>query len=161
MVQPPDSAVAFVVNGTDVSVSAPPQTSLLSVLRQRLGLCGTRFGCGEGQCGACTVLVDGRPLQSCQEPLWSMAGRSVTTVEGLGQDGQPGPVQRAFLDLQAAQCGYCTNGIMMTVAGLLAQDPLPSRQTLLDALDARHLCRCGAHPRILRAVDRLLAEAAA
>lgn len=143
------------VNGHDEAVSAAPETSLLAVLRDDLGHKGTRFGCGEGQCGACTVLVDGLPVQSCQTPLWSVAGKAITTIEGLMEMGAPGVVQRAFLDLQAAQCGYCSNGIILTLTGLLARSPRPMRQEVIAVLDERHICRCGAHPRVLKVVDRL------
>jgi aerobic-type carbon monoxide dehydrogenase small subunit (CoxS/CutS family) len=148
------------VNGQDETVAASPETSLLAVLRDDLALKGTRFGCGEGQCGACTVLVDGLPVQSCQTPLWSVAGKTITTIEGLMEAGAPGLVQQAFLDLQAAQCGYCSNGIILTLTGLLARAPRPTRQEVIAVLDERHICRCGAHPRILKVVDRLFGEGA-
>jgi nicotinate dehydrogenase subunit A len=148
---------SLVVNGRAVTVEVPESTSLLTALRHDLGLKGTRVGCTEGYCGACTVLVDGRPVQSCSTPLWSVEGRAVTTIEGLGGESGMSPVQEAFLAEQAAQCGYCTNGIVMTVAGLLSQSPAPSRAEILEALDERHICRCGAHARILRAVDRAAA----
>ena len=143
----------FRVNGLEREVRAEPATPLLYILRNDLGLKGTRFGCGEGQCGACTILVDGKPLQSCDTPLWSAAGRSITTVEGLSKDGAPHPVQQAFLDEQAAQCGYCINGIMLTAVALLARNPDPGEAEITAALD-RNLCRCGTHVRILRAIAR-------
>jgi nicotinate dehydrogenase subunit A len=151
--------LSLTVNGRPEVLAVSPDLPLLTALRRHLGLKGARFGCGEGQCGACTVLVDGRAMQACQTPLWSVEGRSVTTIEGLAVDGEPGPIQQAFLDEQAAQCGYCTNGIIMTLASLLSAGPRPSRSAVIEALDERHLCRCGAHPRILRAVDRLLENA--
>jgi nicotinate dehydrogenase subunit A len=141
------------VNGIDHQLALDPDISVLNVLRHDLGLTGTRVGCTEGHCGACTVLVDGRPVQTCNLPLWSAAGRAITTIEGLSDDDRPGPVQQAFLDEQAGQCGYCLNGIIMTVTGLLAQDPVVDRAGILAVLDERHLCRCGAQPRILRAID--------
>ena len=141
------------VNGVEREVRAEPVTPLLYVLRNDLGLKGTRFGCGEGHCGACTVLVDGKPLQSCDTPLWSAAGREVTTVEGLAKDGTPHPVQQAFLAEQAAQCGYCINGIMMSAVALLERNPDPAEADIIAALD-RNLCRCGTHVRILRAIAR-------
>ena len=141
------------VNGVEREVRAEPATPLLYILRNDLGLKGTRFGCGEGHCGACTVLVDGKPLQSCDTPLWSAAGQEVTTVEGLAKDGTPHPVQQAFIAEQAAQCGYCINGIMMSAAALLERNPDPSEAEIAAALD-RNLCRCGTHVRILRAVGR-------
>jgi nicotinate dehydrogenase subunit A len=153
--------IALTVNGKTEVLAVSPDLSLLTALRQDLGLKGSRFGCGEGQCGACTVLVDGRPMQACQTPLWSLDGKSITTIEGLSVGGEPGPIQQAFLDEQAAQCGYCTNGIIMTLAGLLSASPPPSRSAVIEALDERHLCRCGTHPRILRTIDRLLDMAAA
>ncbi len=148
---------SFVVNGHPVTVEVPEETTLLQALRHDLGLKGTRVGCTEGYCGACTVLVDGRPVQSCNTPLWSVEGKSVTTIEGLAQEGVLGPVQEAFLREQAAQCGYCTNGIIMTVTGLLSQSPPAPRSKILEALDERHICRCGAQPRILKAIDRAIA----
>lgn len=139
----------FSVNGTPCRVAADPNTPLLSVLRNDLGLMGARFGCGIGLCGACVVHVDGVPVPSCDTPLWSLEGKAVVTVEGLG----PHPVQQAFLDEQAAQCGYCVTGIIMTAAALLDRDPHPSPATVTEALD-RHLCRCGAQQRMIRAVVR-------
>ena len=141
------------VNGVEREVRADPATPLLYILRNDLQLKGTRFGCGEGHCGACTVLVDGKPLQSCDTPLWSAAGHEITTVEGLARDGAPHPVQQAFLDEQAAQCGYCINGIMMSAVALLERNPDPGEAEIAAALD-RNLCRCGTHVRILRAVGR-------
>jgi nicotinate dehydrogenase subunit A len=143
----------FRVNGLEREVRAEPSTPLLYILRNDLGLKGARFGCGEGHCGACTVLVDGKPLQSCDTPLWSAAGHDITTVEGLSRDGAPHPVQQAFLDEQAAQCGYCINGIMMQAVALLERNPDPSEAQIAAALD-RNLCRCGTHVRILRAIAR-------
>ena len=143
----------FRVNGLEREVRADPATPLLHILRNDLGLKGTRFGCGEGHCGACTVLVDGKPLQSCDTPLWSAAGHDITTVEGLAKDGAPHPVQQAFIDEQAAQCGYCINGIMLSAVALLERNPDPGEVDIIAALD-RNLCRCGTHVRILRAIAR-------
>jgi nicotinate dehydrogenase subunit A len=148
------------VNGELCIVSAAPATPLLYVLRNDLQLKGTRFGCGSGACGSCTVHVDGRAVQSCDTPVWSVEGRAVTTVEGLGTLRSPHPVQQAFIDEQAAQCAYCINGIMMSVAALLAHTPEPSDAELMEALN-RHLCRCGTHLRILRAARRAVALMAA
>jgi nicotinate dehydrogenase subunit A len=134
-------------------VAAEPNTPLLYILRNDLGLKGTRFGCGAGHCGACTVLVDGNAVQSCDTPLWSAAGREITTIEGLGSAGRPHPLQRAFIDEQAAQCGYCINGIIMSAAALLKKTPRPTDGEIAAALD-RNLCRCGTHVRILRAIRR-------
>jgi nicotinate dehydrogenase subunit A len=143
------------VNGEQCIVSAASATPLLYVL-----LKGTRFGCGSGACGSCTVHVDGRAVQSCDTPVWSVEGRAVTTVEGLGTPRSPHPVQQAFIDEQAAQCAYCINGIMMSVAALLAHTPEPNDAELMEALN-RHLCRCGTHLRILRAARRAVALMAA
>jgi nicotinate dehydrogenase subunit A len=152
-------AIALDVNGQRHELALDGRIPLLGVLRQDLGLKGSRFGCGEERCGACMVLIDGRPIPSCTIPLSAVAGKAVTTIEGLLVDGRPGPLQRIFLDEQAAQCGYCTNGIIMSLAGLLARRPLPARDEVVAFLDERHLCRCGAHSRILRALDRALAQA--
>lgn len=144
------------VNGAERAVSAAPDTPLVYLLRNDLGLKGTRFGCGSGHCGACTVLVDGKAVQSCDTPLWSAAGRAITTIEGLGSMAAPHPLQQAFLDEQAAQCGYCINGIVMAAAALLRENRDPSDAEIAAALD-RHLCRCGTHVRILRAIRRAAA----
>ena len=149
------SSIAFSVNGSGVSVAVDADTPLLYVLRNDLKLKGTRFGCGAGGCGSCTVLLDGRAVTSCDTPMWSVQNRSITTVEGLGTPEQPHPVQQAFIDSQAAQCGYCINGIMVSVAALLEQDAAPSEEALQAAL-ARHLCRCGTHMRIVHAARQAL-----
>ena len=141
------------VNGVEREVRAEPATPLLYILRNDLGLKGTRFGCGEGHCGACTVLLDNKAVQSCDTPLWSAAGHDITTVEGLSQGGAPHPIQQAFLGEQAAQCGYCINGIMMSAMALLERNPDPSEAEIIAALE-RNLCRCGTHVRILRAIAR-------
>jgi nicotinate dehydrogenase subunit A len=141
------------VNGTVHDVTAEPDTMLLPVLRS-LGLSGSRFGCGLGQCGACLVLLDGRPVPSCDLPMWSAADRQVTTVEGLaGDDGRPHPVQEAVLAEQAGQCGYCLSGILVAAAALLADNPRPTEADVNAALE-RNLCRCGVHGRVVRAVVR-------
>ena len=145
------------VNGTRHSVSAAPDTPLLYVLRNDMGLVGSRFGCGTGQCGACFVIVDGKALPSCDTPLWSVENRSVTTVEGLSRGTDVHPVQKALLAEQAAQCGYCISGIAVAAAALLRQNPNPSENEVRAALD-RNLCRCGAHNRIVRAVLRAARE---
>lgn len=139
--------ISFSVNGKPCEVDADPDTPLLYVLRNDLGLQGARFGCGVGLCGACFVHVDGVSVPSCDTPIWSLAGKSVVTIEGLS----PHPIQRAFLTKQAAQCGYCVTGIIMTGAALLDRDPRPSPATVTDALD-RHLCRCGAQQRMVQAI---------
>jgi nicotinate dehydrogenase subunit A len=148
--------IAFILNGTTVTAGAPEGTALLDVLRSGFGLTGTRFGCGAEQCGACCVLVDGVPAYACTRPLWSVAGRRVTTVEGLGTPDAPHPIQRALLEEQAGQCGYCLSGIQIAAVALLARNPAPTRAEVAAALDP-HLCRCGAHNRITRAVQRAAA----
>lgn len=141
------------VNGRDHAVEADPETPLLYVLRNDLKLKGARFGCGLGQCGACTVLVDGKPVQSCDFPLSAAAGTSITTVEGLAADGTLHPLQQAFIAEQAAQCGYCVTGIIMTAKALLDANPRPSDAEIRTALKG-NLCRCGTHQRILKAIRR-------
>jgi nicotinate dehydrogenase subunit A len=143
------------VNGQVSSVSVDPNTPLLYVLRNDLGLKGTRYGCGAGACGSCTVLLDGHAVNSCDTPLWSVQDRAVTTIEALGTSLHPHPVQQAFLDEQAAQCGYCINGMIMSLTALLNIHPTPSDAQLLTTLD-RHLCRCGTHMRILQAARRAI-----
>jgi nicotinate dehydrogenase subunit A len=150
-------AFSFSVNGKAVSVSpANEETPLLNVLRNELGLMGTRFGCGLEQCGCCTVLIDGQPEKSCAKPLWSVAGKTVTTVEGLGSEAKPHPLQQAFLDEQAGQCGYCLSGILVSAKALLDANPAPTRAQIAQALDG-NICRCGSHNRILRAVEKAAA----
>ena len=141
------------VNGSAVEVEAADGTPLLDILRDQLGLKGTRFGCGQNQCGACHVLIDGRSQAACDTPLWSAAGRNVVTVEGLGTPAAPHVLQAALIAEQAAQCGYCLSGIQISAAELLAANPDPTEQEVRAALD-RHLCRCGSHNRIVRAVLR-------
>jgi len=145
------------VNGRAVSVTvANEETSLLAVLRNELNLVGARFGCGLEQCGCCMVLIDGAPAKSCAKPIWSVAGKSVTTVEGLGTPERPHPLQRALLDEQAGQCGYCLSGIIISAKALLDRDPTPTRAEIAKALDD-NICRCGSHNRILRAVEKAAA----
>src|SRR5437762_9056575 len=145
--------IAFTVNGEPQRVEAPETASLLDVLRNHLGLMGTRYGCGLEQCGCCMVLVDGEPVYACTREIGTLAGRTVTTVEGLGTPAKPHPLQQAFLDEQAGQCGYCLSGILISAKALLDKNPRPSRADIVAALD-KHLCRCGSHVRILRAVER-------
>ncbi len=144
---------ALTVNGQRHEIDATPDTPLLYVLRDDLGLNGAKFGCGLGQCGACTVLVDGAPVFSCLPPLALLAGRQVTTIEGLGTLAAPGPVQRAFIAEQAAQCGYCIAGMVMRAHALLARTPDPTEQEIRAGMNP-NLCRCGTHMRILAAVRR-------
>jgi nicotinate dehydrogenase subunit A len=156
-------AIAFNVNGSAVNVTADPDTPLLDILRNHLGLVGTKFGCGEEQCGCCMVLVDGRPEKSCGKALSTVAGKHIVTIEGLGTPDRPHPLQQAFLDEQAGQCGYCLSGILISAKALLDQNPAPSRAEIAAALDD-NICRCGSHIRILRAVERaarVLGEGAA
>jgi len=146
--------LALRVNGGNREVeTADPEVPLLYVLRDDLGLTGAKFGCGLAQCGACTVLVDGRAVRACVTPARSVTGHDVTTVEGLGSLDRPDPVQAAFIAEQAAQCGYCTNGMVMTTVALLARNPHPSDAEARAALNGC-LCRCGTHVRVLRAVQR-------
>lgn len=148
------------VNGIEHSVTAETDTPLLYILRNDLQLKGTRFGCGLGQCGACNVLIDGRNVQSCDTPLWAATGKHITTIEGLGTLEHLHPLQQAFIDEQAAQCGYCANGIIMSAKALLDKIPVPSEDEIRAALD-RNLCRCGTHTRIVRAIHRAALSMAA
>ena len=144
---------SFVVNGKTRSVNADPDTPLLYVLRENLELTGPKFGCGLGQCGACRVHVDGEAVPSCVLPVSSLQGRKITTLEGLGSTSKPHPVQQAFIEEQAVQCGYCINGMVMTSAALLAKNKNPTEAQIREAL-AGNLCRCGTHQRIVKAVQR-------
>jgi nicotinate dehydrogenase subunit A len=150
---------AITVNGRTHEVNADPATPLLYVLREDLGLNGARFGCGLGQCGACTVMLDDRPVFSCVTPLAAVEGRRVRTVEGLGTAPDPGPLQRAFIAEQAAQCGYCIPGMIMRAQALLEREPTPSEAEIRAHMQP-NLCRCGTHMRILRAIRRAAAEMA-
>ena len=148
----------FTVNGKAVRVAFDnEETSLLAVLRDELNLMGTRFGCGLEQCGCCMVLIDGEPEKSCAKPVWSVVGKNITTVEGLGGAENPHPLQQAFLDLQAGQCGYCLSGILISAKALLDRNPTPTRQEIAAALDG-NICRCGTHNRILKAVEKAAAR---
>jgi nicotinate dehydrogenase subunit A len=141
------------VNGATRRANVEPDTPLLYILRNDLELSGPRFGCGLSQCGACTVLIDGKPARSCVTPVVSVGARSVTTLEGLGTKDKPHPLQKAFMEEQAAQCGYCANGMIMTAKALLDRTPKPTEAQIRKAL-AANLCRCGTHNRIVRAVQR-------
>ena len=149
----------FVLNGRETAVEAAHDRPLLAVLRDDLGLRCARFGCGAEQCGACMVLVDGRPAFSCARDIATLAGREITTVEGLATDPVFSALHDAFIELQAAQCGYCIAGILISARALLAGDPAPDRASVVAALEP-HLCRCGAHNRILAAVERAAANLA-
>ena len=145
--------LSFVVNGRPVSLSIDGSTPLLSVLRDDLDLRGSKFGCGTEQCGACMVLIDGKPEYSCSCEAATVAGRSITTVEGLSEGGTLHALQQAFLDEQAGQCGYCLSGILVSASALLTKNNKPSRADIVAALDP-HLCRCGIHNRVVRAVQK-------
>jgi nicotinate dehydrogenase subunit A len=151
--------IRFRLNGIETNVDADPDLSLLSVLRGRLGMTGSHFGCGTNECGACNVIVGDHAVASCDTPLWSVANQDVTTIEGLGTELEPHPLQRAFIAEQALQCGYCIAGILMSAAALLKRNPTPGEAEVRAALD-RNLCRCGSHNRIVRAVLRAATEMA-
>lgn len=142
----------FHINGQPCTPLADDSTPLLSVLRDEQGLSGPKFGCGQGECGACMVLVDGRPQTACNLPLSAVRGKQVTTLEGLGTPDRPHPLQAAFIAERAAQCGYCVAGIITSAAALLAHNPAPTRSDIVQALEP-HLCRCGSHNRMIRAVE--------
>jgi nicotinate dehydrogenase subunit A len=147
---------SLIVNGGAVTVTADADMPLLDVLRNHLGLMGTKFGCGQEQCGCCMVLIDGRPEKSCGKALSTIAGKAIVTIEGLGTPDRPHPLQQAFLDEQAGQCGYCLSGILISAKALLDRSLSPSRTEIAQALDD-NICRCGSHVRILRAVERAAA----
>jgi aerobic-type carbon monoxide dehydrogenase small subunit (CoxS/CutS family) len=140
------------INGREHVIDGDADDRLLPILRDELGLTGTKFGCGEGQCGACTVLVDGQATRSCVARLSAVSGRPITTIEGLGTPDRPHPVQQAFLDVEALQCGYCTPGMIMAVVSLLRATPHPTEADIARVLD-RNVCRCGTFPRIVRAIQ--------
>lgn len=148
--------VSFTVNGKAVSVDADAATPLLWVLRDYVGLTGTRYGCGTGLCGACTVHVDGKALRSCQTQLSELAGKKVTTIEGLSPDSSH-PLQKAWLAEQVPQCGYCQSGQIMKAAELLQGNPKPTREQIIEHMDG-NICRCGTYPRIIAAVERVSRE---
>ena len=155
--------IVITVNGKSHAVRAAPETPLLYVLRNDLGLNGPQFGCGLEQCGACSVLLGAKAVATCRLPISDVGNAAITTLEGLSQEGELHPVQRAFIEQQAAQCGYCINGMVIAAAALLWKNPRPTDEQARAALDG-HLCRCGSHLRILRAIQRaaeLLAEAEA
>jgi aerobic-type carbon monoxide dehydrogenase small subunit (CoxS/CutS family) len=147
------STLLITVNGAERRVEAPPDESLLSVLRNRLQLTGTKYGCGEGECGACTVLLDGKPVRSCRIHVSAAAGRKITTIEGLARHGHLHPVQDAFLQQEAFQCGYCTPGMIISAAGLLEANQNPSVEQITRAMNG-NVCRCGTYPRIVAAVQQ-------
>jgi nicotinate dehydrogenase subunit A len=151
------ASISFTVNARSVEVTADGDTPLLDVLRNHLGLTGTRFGCGLEQCGSCMVLIDGLPEKSCGKALSTVAGKSVMTIEGLGTPSNPHPLQQAFIDLQAGQCGYCLSGILISAKALLDRNKAPTRAEIASAL-YDNICRCGSHHRILRAVAHAAAR---
>jgi aerobic-type carbon monoxide dehydrogenase small subunit (CoxS/CutS family) len=143
---------SLLVNGAEHRIEVPPDESLLSVLRNRLDLTGTKYGCGEGQCGACTVLVEGKPVRSCRMSVSSAAGQKITTIEGLERDGRLHPLQEAFLRAEAFQCGYCTSGMIMSSVALLEVNPHPSDAQIVRYMDG-NICRCGTYSRIIAAIQ--------
>jgi carbon-monoxide dehydrogenase small subunit len=147
-----EETLRFTLNGKKTEVLIDPTQNLLWVLRNHFGLTGTKFGCGMGFCGACTILVDNEPVRSCMLPVGDIAGKKVMTIEGLEKNGKLHPVQKAFVDHDALQCGYCTPGMIMSATGLLLKNPSPTRQEIAEGLE-ENLCRCGAHVRILDAVE--------
>jgi len=153
-------SICFRLNGVEITVDADSDSSLLGILRGQLGMTGPHFGCGANECGACNVMLGDRAVAACDTPLWSVADKDVTTIEGLGSAREPHPLQRAFIAEQALQCGYCVSGILISAAALLKRNPRPSSADVKAALD-RNLCRCGSHNRMVRAVLRAAAEMAA
>lgn len=151
--------ITLTINGTDHTVAVEPDSMLLYALRDNLGLHGPKFGCGLAECGACTVVVDGNAIRSCSTPVSAIGGAKITTLEGLGTIDKPHPLQKAFIDEQAAQCGYCINGMIMAATALLGQNSHPSRDDIKEALDG-NLCRCGTHMRIVRAIERAAGQGA-
>ncbi len=147
-----ERTISFTLNGQPTRITVDDQRALLWVLRGDLGLTGTKFGCGEGLCGACTVMVDKQAVRSCSTTIGAVAGKQVTTIEGLSRNGQPSPLQAAFLKHHAFQCGYCTPGMLVNAHALLEKTPRPTRGQIVEAMDD-NLCRCGAHVRILDAIE--------
>lgn len=147
-----EEQIRFTLNGKKTEITTEPNQTLLWVLRNQLGLTGTKYGCGTGFCGACTVLIDKEPSRSCSLPVSDVAGKDVITIEGLARGGKLHPVQQAFVDNDALQCGFCTPGMILTAAGMLMKNPSLTRQEIIDGLED-NLCRCGAHTRIIDAVE--------
>ena len=147
------SSLVLLINGSERHVEAPAEESLLSVLRDRMQLTGTKYGCGEGQCGACTVLLDGRSVRSCRTPVSAAVGKKITTIEGLENEGRLHPVQNAFFHEQAFQCAYCTSGMIMSSVGLLRMNPNPTESDIVSYMNG-NICRCGTYPRIISAIQR-------
>ncbi len=147
------AAIHLAVNGRSYTVDADPQTSLLTVLREHLDLTGSKYGCGEGQCGACTVLVDGKAQRSCITRVGTVTQKQITTIEGLVRGDQLHPVQEAFLEVGAMQCAYCTSGMIMSAVALLNQNPHPKQDEIVDFMNG-NICRCGTYPRIIAAIEK-------
>jgi aerobic-type carbon monoxide dehydrogenase small subunit (CoxS/CutS family) len=145
------------INGRDQRVDVPPSEPLLTVLRTELGLTGAKYGCGEGQCGACTVLVDGQAVRSCVSPVSTVQGKRITTIEGLAAPGMLHPVQQAFAEQDAMQCGYCTAGMIMSAVALLSRQPDPTEDQIIRGMNG-NICRCGSHPRIVDAIRKAAAR---
>jgi len=152
-----EEKLSFTLNGKKTEVMIDTSQTLLWVLRNHFGLTGTKYGCGNGFCGACTVLIDNEPVRSCQLAFGDVAGKNVVTVEGLEKRGRLHPVQKAFIEHEALQCGFCTPGMIMTAVGLLAKNPSPTRQQIIEIMDD-NLCRCGAHNRIIDAIEAAAKE---
>ena len=146
------------INGIKRTSQAAPETKLLFVLRDELDLTGTKYGCGEGQCGACTVLIDGKATRSCQTPISGLAGKTITTIEGLEKNGRLHPVQEAYLKVDVFQCGYCASGMVMATVALLKNNPQPSEEQITDFMNG-NVCRCGTYPRIVKAIQEAIAQA--
>ena len=147
------STIRLAINGKSYTVDAEPQTSLLSVLREQLDLTGSKYGCGEGQCGACTVLIDGKSQRSCVTKVGTVSQKQITTIEGLASGEQLHPVQEAFLEAAAMQCGYCTSGMIMSAVALLQRNPAPKESEIINFMDG-NICRCGTYPRIVTAIQK-------
>jgi aerobic-type carbon monoxide dehydrogenase small subunit (CoxS/CutS family) len=152
-----EETIRFKLNGKKTELTTDPNQTLLWVLRNQMGLTGTKFGCGIGFCGACTVLINNEPVRSCMMPVSGAAGKSIVTIEGLAKEGKLHPLQKAFIEHDALQCGYCTPGMILTAAGLLKKNPSPTRQQIIDGMED-NLCRCGAHNRIIEAVQTAAKE---
>jgi len=147
------ATIRLAINGKSYSVDTDPQTSLLTVLREKLDLTGSKYGCGEGQCGACTVIVDGKSQRSCITRVGSVVGKKITTIEGIATGNRLHPVQEAFLEVGAMQCAYCTSGMIMSAVALLQKNPNPDRSQIIDYMDG-NVCRCGTFPRIISAIQK-------
>lgn len=154
------ATIRLAVNGKPYTVDTDPQTSLLSVLREQLDLTGSKYGCGEGQCGACTVLIDGKAQRSCVTRVGAVSGKQITTIEGLASGEQLHPVQEAFLEAGAMQCGYCTSGMIMSAVALLQRNPAPKESEIIAFMDG-NICRCGTYPRIVSAIQNVVTASSA